>query len=115
MAKNHQTENALFKALAKKYEADIAAGYATLLIYLGEPENALKQIERAKRIDPFCPDILFEDEGICFFWLKKYDSAIDCFNKLKVPTKNSLFYLTASLIKNDAGGDLILKSNFLSL
>ena len=33
MAKNHQTENALFKALAKKYEADIASGYATLLIY----------------------------------------------------------------------------------
>ena len=33
MAKNHQTENALFKALTKKYEADIAAAYATLLIY----------------------------------------------------------------------------------
>ena len=25
MAKNHQTENALFKALVKKYEAQIAA------------------------------------------------------------------------------------------
>ena len=33
MAKNHQTENALFKALTKKYEADIAAAYATLLVY----------------------------------------------------------------------------------
>ena len=32
MAKNHQTENALFKALTKKYEADIAAAYATLVI-----------------------------------------------------------------------------------
>ena len=33
MAKNHQTENALFKALVKKYEAQIAHAYATLLIY----------------------------------------------------------------------------------
>ena len=33
MAKNHQADNPLFKALAKKYEAQIAHAYATLLIY----------------------------------------------------------------------------------
>ena len=33
MAKNHQTDNPLYKALSKRYEADIAAAYATLIIY----------------------------------------------------------------------------------
>ena len=52
MAKNHQTENALFKALAKKYEADIAAGYANLLIYfdnsvgIGEHPQQLEEMDK---------------------------------------------------------------------
>ena len=52
MAKNHQTENALFKALAKKYEADIASGYATLLIYfdnsvgIGEHPQQLEEMDK---------------------------------------------------------------------
>ena len=52
MAKNHQTENALFKALTKKYEADIASGYATLLIYfdnsvgIGEHPQQLEEMDK---------------------------------------------------------------------
>ena len=37
MAKNHQTENSLFKALIKKYESDIASAYATLIVYFDNP------------------------------------------------------------------------------
>ena len=33
MAKNHQADNPLFKALSKKYEAQIAEAYATLIVY----------------------------------------------------------------------------------
>ena len=52
MAKNHQTENALFKALTKKYEADIAAAYATLLVYfdnavgIGEHPQHLEEMDK---------------------------------------------------------------------
>ena len=52
MAKNHQTENALFKALTKKYEADIAAAYATLLVYfdnavgIGEHPQHLEEVDK---------------------------------------------------------------------
>ena len=52
MAKNHQTENALFKALTKKYEADIAAAYATLLVYfdnavgIGEHPQHIEEIDK---------------------------------------------------------------------
>ena len=33
MAKNHQPDNPLYKALIKKYEAQIAQAFATLVIY----------------------------------------------------------------------------------
>ena len=52
MAENHQTENALFKALTKKYEADIAAAYATLLVYfdnavgIGEHPQHLEEMDK---------------------------------------------------------------------
>ena len=52
MAKNHQTENALFKALVKKYEAQIAHAYATLLIYfdssvgIGEHPQHIDEIDK---------------------------------------------------------------------
>jgi len=41
----------------------ISAKYATALIFLGEPEEALKEIRRAEKINPFCSDELFEDES----------------------------------------------------
>ena len=47
----------------------------------------------------FCPDILFEDEGICYYWLQNYGEAVSSFSKLKIPTRNSLFYLAATYIK----------------
>ena len=37
MAKNHQTDNPLYKALIKQYESDIASAYATLIIYFDSP------------------------------------------------------------------------------
>jgi len=54
MAKNHQTENALFKALTKQYESEIASSYATLLIYfdnsvgIGEHPQQLELISTAE-------------------------------------------------------------------
>ena len=73
--------------------------YATVLIYAGDPEKALEEIKTAKRLDPFCPDYLLEDEGICYFWLNKFDTAIESFGTLKVPSRNSLFYLAATYSK----------------
>ena len=52
MAKNHQTDNPLYKALEKKYEAQIAAAYATLIIYfdnsvgIGEHPQHLEEMDK---------------------------------------------------------------------
>jgi len=37
MALNHQTNNPLYKALEKKYIADIASANATMIIYFDNP------------------------------------------------------------------------------
>jgi len=44
--------------------------------------------------------MLFEDEGMCFFWLKQLPEALKSFNSLKVPTRDNLFYKAATLAKN---------------
>ena len=39
MAKNHQTENPLFKALIKQSEANIATAFASLVVYFDNPSS----------------------------------------------------------------------------
>ena len=55
MALNHQTNNPLYKALEKKYIADIAAANATMIIYFDNPvaigEHPQHLIELDKLLD----------------------------------------------------------------
>ena len=39
MAKNHQTENPLYKALMKRAEAEIATAFASLVVYFDNPSS----------------------------------------------------------------------------
>ena len=73
--------------------------YTILLCYMGEFENALEEIKKAMRIDPFCTDLIHEAAGLCYYCLKMYEEAILEFKKIKVDTRNSLFYLAASFNK----------------
>ena len=47
MAKNHQTENPLYKALMKRAEAEVATAIASLIVYFDTPTagNSLKEME----------------------------------------------------------------------
>ena len=73
------------------------ARYAILLCYLGEPDKALLEIERAMRIDPFCSDLVLEAQGLCFYVLKKFKDVVTSFKKMQIDTRNSLFYHASSL------------------
>ena len=44
------------------------------------------------RIDPFCSDLMLEAEGLCHFWLGNLEDALASFRKLKIDTRDSLFY-----------------------
>ena len=99
LARHHQ-ERAMELCPSDAY---IMGKNAALLVYLGQPEKALEIVQHAMRINPFCPDDLFVDEGMCYFWLGKYSEAVNCFRKMKTPDRESVFYLTASLSKLGEG------------
>ena len=81
----------------------IISRYAIMLIYFGEFEKALSELERAKRLDPFSHDLLFGPEAICQYWLDNPEEALQTFKKVKVK-KNYLFYIALShKKKGDAG------------
>ena len=52
MAKNHQTENPLFRALVKQYESEIATAVATAIVYfdspagVGEHPNFVEELDK---------------------------------------------------------------------
>lgn len=77
----------------------IISRYATMLIYFGEFSEALSEIKRAMRLDPFSHDLLFGVEGLCYFWLENYSKSIESFKKLKVIRVQN-FYLALSYFKN---------------
>ena len=66
-----------------------------MLIYFGEFEKALSELDRAKRLDPFSHDLLFGPEAICQYWLDNPEDALNAFKKVKVK-KNYLFYIALS-------------------
>ena len=65
MAKNHQADNPLFKALAKKYEAQIAEGYATLIVYfdnsvgIGEHPQHIQEMDKQLELISTAEEKLF--------------------------------------------------------
>ena len=87
------------------------ARYALLLVYLGDPQKGMDEIKRAMRIDPFCSDLMFEVEGTCHFWLGNYEESINSYKKLKIDTRDSLFYSSACYKKlnNEVKSSEVLK------
>ena len=76
----------------------IISRYVLVLIYTGEIDKALNELNRAIRLDPFSHDILYVEEGMCYFWLEDYNKAIESFRKVKLMRQN-LFYLSACYFK----------------
>ena len=88
------------------------ARYAVLLCYLGEPERGLTEIYRAMRIDPFCSDLLFETQGLCFYLLTQFENALGSFKKMQIETRTSLFYQASCYQEL---GDIDKAKSFLNL
>ena len=51
MAKNHQFDNPLYKALVKRYESDITSAYATLIVYFDNPVGIGQHPEFIQEMD----------------------------------------------------------------
>ena len=94
----------------------IIARYSSVLICFSEFEKALNEIHRALRLDPFSQDLLFENEAICYFWLKNYSGSLISFKKLKVQNTKSLFYMASAFMceGNDTKAKSALKEAITS-
>lgn len=79
------------------------ARYSVLLSYLGQPKEAMEQINKALRINPFGSDLMFETQGVCNYLLQDYSGALESFKHMQIETRTSLFYAAAcySHLNND--------------
>ena len=94
----------------------IISRYVLVLIYTGEIDKALNELNRAIRLDPFSHDILYVEEGMCYFWLEDYNKAIESFRKVKLMRQN-LFYLSACYFKVnnfDKAGEIMKEAEVVS-
>lgn len=94
----------------------IISRYVLVLLYTGEIKKALNELNRATRLDPFSHDILYVEEGMCYFWLEDYYKAIDSFRKVKLMRQN-LFYLSACFFKVDnfvKAGEILKEAEVIS-
>ncbi|MDA7777221.1 adenylate/guanylate cyclase domain-containing protein [Rhodobacteraceae bacterium] len=71
------------------------ARYSVLLSYLGQPDEAMEQIENALRINPFGSDLMFETQGVCSYLLANFVEALESFKNMQIETRTSLFYSAA--------------------
>ena len=71
------------------------ARYSVLLSYLGQPKEAMEQINKALRINPFGSDLMFETQGVCNYLLQDYSGALESFKHMQIETRTSLFYAAA--------------------
>ena len=94
----------------------IISRYAIMLIYFGEFDKALRELKRAKRLDPFSHDLIFGPEATCHYWLDNPKEALQTFKKVKVK-KNYLFYIALTHKKsgnNDQASDNLREAHALT-
>ena len=109
--RNHELAKYHFEKAKELCPSDvfILSRYVNLMIYLGEFDNALKELMRAMRLDPFSHDLLFGPEAICYYWLGNYELAIQSFSKIKI-ARTHLFYCSLVYFKK---GDFLQASEKL--
>jgi hypothetical protein len=64
MTKKHQTNNPLFRALQKKYEAEIAHATATLIIYFDNSVGIGEHPQHLEEVDKLIEKIATAEEKI---------------------------------------------------
>ena len=64
MAKNHQSDNPLYKALEKKYESDIASAKATMIIYFDNPVAIGEHPQHIAELDKLTEQLATAEEKL---------------------------------------------------
>lgn len=73
----------------------IAVEHGRLLMYLDRPDEGLKRVHEAMRLNPFHPNWYWNIEGRCHHTAGRYDQAIAAFERLDTPQFWNEAYLAA--------------------
>lgn len=73
----------------------IALEHGRLLMYLDRPDEGLKRVHEAMRLNPFHPNWYWNIEGRCHHTAGRYDQAIAAFERLDTPQFWNEAYLAA--------------------
>lgn len=77
-------------------DADLVADFGGFHIYWGQPDEAIRRIESAMRINPFYPDWYLRILGLAYFCSGNYATAIDVAHKARQPHPGLLRVLVAA-------------------
>jgi TolB-like protein/class 3 adenylate cyclase len=80
-------------------DADLLNEMADMFSYQGEPDKAIAQIERAKRLNPKYPDYYDWSLGFAYFQKRDYANAVAALEKLADPPNGAYLLLAASKAK----------------
>jgi len=65
-------------------DADVAAFWSDVLVYLGRTEEALSLISRAKQLNPFPPDWYHWFFALVLFSARRYEDAIRAIDQIRI-------------------------------
>jgi len=68
-------------------DADLMSDRADALAHSGRSEEAVSQLTKAMRLNPFYPDQYIWNLGGAYFNLKQYDLVVETINKMQNPTE----------------------------
>ena len=68
-------------------DADVMVEMADALAHAGRSEEAITQIEKAMRLNPFYPDLYLWNLGGAYFNLKQYEEAIETLERMHNPAE----------------------------
>lgn len=68
-------------------DADLMSDMADAMAHSGRSEEAIEQLHKAMRLNPFYPDQYIWNLGGAYFNLKRYDEAIETIKKMQNPTE----------------------------
>jgi adenylate cyclase len=88
------------KALAlNSNDADMLAEMADMLSYGGEPDKAIRQIQRAKELNPKYPDWYDWSLGFAYFQERRYAEALAALQRMQDPPNTAYLLLVACMAK----------------
>jgi tetratricopeptide (TPR) repeat protein len=80
-------------------DADVAAYWSDVLVYLGRTEEALRFISKARRLNPFPPEWYHWFFALSLFSGRRYEEAIGAINQIRVLDRWHHAYRAACLAK----------------